>query len=53
MEAVRQRRQASGKAEREFQELRYQTLDHLVADERRVRGKGGARCPGERTRDSS
>ena len=36
MEAVRQRRQASGKAEREFQELRYQTLDTWTRERRVV-----------------
>ena len=36
MEAVRQRRQASGKAEREFQELRYQTLDTWSCERRVV-----------------
>ena len=48
MEVVRQRRQASGKAEREFQELRYQTLDTWTRERRVV-----ATCRGERTRDSS
>ena len=36
MEAVRQRQQASGKAEREFQELRYQTLDTWTRERRVV-----------------
>ena len=51
MEAVRQRRQASGKAEREFQELRYQTLDTWTRERRWWRR--WSTCPGERTRDSS
>ena len=36
MEAVRQRQQASGKAEREFQELRYQTLGTWTRERRVV-----------------